>query len=256
LNERCDDHPSAPGALRRGLQILTLLRRSEGVPLSPAQIASALSIPRPTVYRVLTVLESESYVRRTGDGRKFFIEYPEHGESITLLEHMRTVMRAVAAHTGNAVFLVKREGPELVCLHREIGTHPLQVLSMQVGARAPLGVGAAGVAMLSVLPEAERSDVLATNAASYVEYGNLQVSTIRKLVENCGVRGYAVVGNYMLKGVLSVGITLEPQGSVPLMAMSVTGPHERLPLVRQKQVADFMRNALNAINGNVLADMT
>jgi DNA-binding IclR family transcriptional regulator len=242
-----DDVQSGPGALRRGLHILSLLRRSDGAPLSPAQIASALSMPRPSAYRVLAILESESYVTRTADGKRFILAESDAGTPSEFAGRLREVMERVAARTGNPVFLVRREGPDLVCEHREIGTHRLQILSMRVGHRAPLGVGAAGIALLSRLPEAELSAVFRQNADAYASYRNLQVSTIRTLIDNCRARGYAVVGNYMLPGVLSVGICIQREGARPHTAMSVTAPHERLPLSRQREVAEFMRRELDMV---------
>lgn len=248
MRKESDDAQSGPGALRRGLHILSLLRRSEGAPLSPAQIASALSMPRPSAYRVLAILESESYVTRTSDGKRFMLADEAGTETYSGFSgQLREVMARVAARTGNPVFLVRREGADLVCLHREIGTHRLQILSMRVGHRAPLGVGAAGIALLSRLREPELAAVLHENATAYAGYRNLQVSTIRTLIENCCARGYAVVGNYMLPGVLSVGVCVQSKGSRPRTAMSVTAPHERLPLSRQKEIAEFMRRELDAL---------
>lgn len=238
-----------PGALRRGLHILTLLRRSAGTPLSPAEIAATLGIPRPSAYRVLAILESEAYAVRTDDGKRYSIAAPADGladDSSDFVRRMRPVMKRVAAEIGNAVFLVQRDGPELVCLHREIGTHPLQILSLDIGGRAPLGVGAAGVALLSLMTSQQVNQTLQQNAEAYVEYGHLHASTIRKLIENCRTRGYSVVGNYMLKGVLAVGICIRPGDSHPLTAISVTAPHARLPLSRQKEVAELMRREVAA----------
>lgn len=247
MRKEPDDSQAGPGALRRGLHILSLLRRSEGAPLSPAQIASALSMPRPSAYRVLAILESESYVTRTGDGKRFMLAEPGAGTSGGYDERLREVMDRVASRTGNPVFLVKRDGPDLVCVHREIGTHRLQILSMQIGHRAPLGVGAAGIALLSRLPKTELAALLKENADAYAGYRNLQVATIRTLIDSCRARGYAVVGNYMLSGVLSVGICVQREGSHPFTAMSVTAPHERLPLSRQREIAELMRCELDTL---------
>ena len=248
MRKESEDVHSGPGALRRGLHILSLLRRSEGAPLSPAQIASALSIPRPSAYRVLAILESESYVARSSDGKRFVLAEPGAETSSGVSPSLHEVMERIAARTGNPVFLVRRDGGDLVCLHRKIGTHRLQILSMRVGHRAPLGVGAAGIALLARLPESELAAVLKANASAYADYRNLQVSTIRTLIENCRTRGYAVVGNYMLPGVLSVGICVQQEGIRPQTAISVTAPHERLPLSRQKEVAEFMRRELDGMN--------
>jgi DNA-binding IclR family transcriptional regulator len=243
-----------PGALRKGLHILRLLRYADAA-LTPAEVAQALDIARPTAYRVLDVLEQERLIQRSTDGRSFLL-HPEAGSmqdkwSAFVLQ-MKPVMQGIASRTGNAVFLVRQEGHELVCLHREIGSHAVQILSLQVGARSPLGVGAAGIAILSVLKPRQLHDVLERNAATYMEYGNIRPSTIRKLVENCHARGYSVVGNYMLHGVLAVGRSIPATATRPVTAISVTAPHERMPLPRQKEIAAIIHEALRA--GGIEAD--
>lgn len=229
--------------------LLKLLQRNPGITMSPAELARATDIPRPTVYRLLEILENEGYVRRLADG-SFYAAPPIDGslagEWAAFVTQMRPVLERVAANTGNAVFLSRRDGDDLVCMHREIGTHPVQVLSLQVGGRSPLGVGAGGIAMLSTLPDAQIESIMARNAAAYIEYGNLQVSTLRKLTANCRERGYAVVGNYALKGVLAIGVPIMPTARRPLSSISVTAPHERMPLARQKVIAEMIRGEIKA----------
>ncbi|MFC4273858.1 IclR family transcriptional regulator [Achromobacter aloeverae] len=237
-----------PGALRRGLRILLHLQRSTR-PLGPAEIARAVEMTRPTVYRLLDILEGEGFVRRDESGKAFLASAPEvdvGSEWALFIRRMKPIMERIAVQTGNAVFLSRRDHRSLICLHREIGSHPVQILSLQIGGRSPLGVGAGGIAMLGALSLRERDEVMAANAAEYLEWGNLHVSTIRKLIENCRARGYSVVGNYALQGVLAVGIAIAGNARRPVTALSVTAPHDRLPLQRQREVAALMRGELAA----------
>ncbi|MBV7486050.1 IclR family transcriptional regulator [Bordetella sp. BOR01] len=243
--------PMGPGALRRGLHIVNLLRRQGGT-LSVAAIAKATGLPRPTAYRLLDVLESEGYVRRDDTGKRFALGSPD----VSLGDHwqmfvqdMKPVMISIARRTGNAVFLVRRDELNLLCLHREIGPYPIQVLSLNIGGRQPLGVGAAGVAMLSTLAPRQLASLLKRNQAAYLDYGNLQLATVRRLVENCLARGYAVVGGYSLKGVLAVGVAIPATASLPLAALSVTAPLDRMPLARQREIAQIIQDELKPVIG-------
>lgn len=242
------DEASGPGALRRGLRVLLHLQRSVRA-LGPAEIALAVNMPRPTVYRLLGILETEGFVRRDESGKAFLAAVPEvdaGSEWAAFIKRMKPAMERIAAQTGNAVFLSRRDHCNLICLHREIGSHPVQILALQIGGCSPLGVGAGGIAMLASLNQRELDEVIETNAAQYLEWGNLHVSTIRKLIENCRARGYSVVGNYALQGVLAVGIAIPGNSRRPVTALSVTAPHDRLPLHRQKEVAALIRSELVA----------
>ncbi|WP_454688574.1 IclR family transcriptional regulator [Achromobacter aloeverae] len=242
------DEAAGPGALRRGLRILLHLQRGTR-PLAPAEIAKAVDMTRPTVYRLLDVLEAEGFVRRDESGKAFVAAAPEvdaGSEWAMFIKRMRPLMERIAAQTGNAVFLSRRDQRDLICLHREIGSHPVQILSLPIGGRSPLGVGAGGIAMLGSLSQREIDEVIEANAAEYLEWGNLHVSTIRKLIENCRARGYSVVGNYALQGVLAVGVAIAGNARRPVTSLSVTAPHDRLPLQRQREVAALMRGELAA----------
>src|SRR5690606_13828338 len=99
-------------------------------------------------------------------------------------------MRRIAAATGNSTFLIRRAGCDSLCLHREFGDYPIQVVSVIVGGRQPLGVGAAGLALLSALPNDGVDEVLRHNAALLHAYGNISLQTMRHLVRSTRARGY------------------------------------------------------------------
>ncbi|MCR2134573.1 hypothetical protein NSX40_24540, partial [Salmonella enterica] len=74
--------------------------------------------------------------------------------------------------------------------------------------RQPLGVGAAGLALLGALPPAEADEVIAQNEQALRAYGGMTVAQMRRLAENARDRGWAVVGNAAVPGVLGVGVAL------------------------------------------------
>lgn len=233
---------AGPRALRRGLQILSALKHAPSQ--KAAQIAALTGIPRPTVYRLIEVLEAEGYVLRHADGKTFSLPNVEDSDSgdrwAAFVRHMKPVLRSIAKRTGNTVFLGRQISRDLLCLHREIGPLPIQILSLPVGGRQPLGVGAAGVALLSMMDSADVASIAEANRAAYATYGNLHVSTVHSLVQTCIARGYSVVGNYALRGVLAVGIPLRDIAGVPRASVSVTGPIDRMPMSRQRELARTM----------------
>jgi len=239
--------PMEPGALRRGLRILGALR--DAAALRAAELAALTGIPRPTVYRLLEILEAEGFVAREADGKSFTlaaaVDNPDDRWG-AFVRQMEPVMRRIAQRTGNAVFLVRQKDNDLLCLHREIGTYPIQILSLPVGGRQPLGVGAAGVALLSTMGARQVTALLKANTEAYLNYGNLHVSTVRRLVENCRERGYAVVGNYSLKGILAVGVPMKASGGLGQAAMSVTAPLDRMSIPRQREAVAIMQAEIKA----------
>ncbi|WP_227163463.1 IclR family transcriptional regulator, partial [Lactiplantibacillus plantarum] len=68
-----------------------------------------------------------------------------HAEAV---RGLRPVLRQISDVSGDSAFLICRAGGDSLCLHREVGNYPVQVLAVTIGHRQPLGVGAAGLALL------------------------------------------------------------------------------------------------------------
>lgn len=77
---------------------------------------------------------------------------------------MQPIMQELAQLTGDAVFLVGRDGDDSVSLWREIGPYPVQILATYVGKRQPLGVGSGGMAYLATLGDEAIEQIIERNA--------------------------------------------------------------------------------------------
>lgn len=70
-------------------------------------------------------------------------------------------MQRLARRTDDTVFLVVRSGDYGHCLHCEEGSYPVKALVLQVGGMRILGIGSAGVTLLSALPDDEVTGLIA-----------------------------------------------------------------------------------------------
>ena len=113
-----------------------------------------------------------------------------------------------------------------------------------MGHRQPLGVGAAGLALLAALPPGESDEVIAQNEQALRAYGGMTVAQMRRLVENTRNRGWSVVGNAAVPGVLGVGVALCDAGGYPRLAVSVSSLISRMQAARQHNIADLIRAQL------------
>jgi DNA-binding IclR family transcriptional regulator len=84
----------------------------------------------------------------------------------------------------------------------------VQVLTVNVGNRQPLGTGAGGLAILSALSDAERAECVRANAKRITSYGALTESTLRALVRATQARGHAIIGHYNVPGVIGIGVAM------------------------------------------------
>jgi DNA-binding IclR family transcriptional regulator len=249
---------SGPQTLRKGLTVLSLLKQMAPEGLGATEVARHTQLDRGTIQRLFLALETSGWVRRDDAGRRYYM----HSDGQQLIHSLSAVpngppaplvlaalpaMRRLARQLGDAVFLVARDGQESVCIHREVGDFPLQILATHVGKRYPLGVGSAGMSLLAALPEREAQKVIKANASRLDEYGGITAEMVERLRLNTQQRGYAVMQNYAVRGALGVGCAMKGKGSLPIMAMSVSAVTDRMSIQRQGEVARLLRHELDSL---------
>lgn len=237
--------------LRRGLQLLDAVLESGRDGLRVVDLCRAAGLERATVYRLLATLVESGYVAPRGRFRYVA------GPRLAVLAHpalpsdfaarLQPVLARVSAACGDAAFAIVRDGPASHCIARQVGTHPVQILVIQVGTRQPLGVGAAGLALLAALPDEEVAAAITANAPVLGRYGGMTADRMEIMVRATRERGWSVIGNHATHGVLAVGMAVLGSDGAPVAAISVASTMDRMPRGRQQLIARWMREALTAL---------
>jgi len=243
-----DPEEAGSRTLRRGLQVLDAILAAGSEGLRVVDMCRATELERPTVYRLLATLTDSGYVGRQGRFRYVagarVARLTQVPQLSSLAARLQPVLAQVSASCGDAAFAVVRDGPLSHCIARQVGTHPVQILVIEVGTRQPLGVGAAGLALLAALPDAEVQSVIEANAPVLAAYGGMTPERLRILVRATRERGWSVVGNHATRGVLAVGMAVRNAKDMPVAGISVATTMARLPRQRQQLIARAMREAL------------
>ncbi|MDO9025939.1 IclR family transcriptional regulator C-terminal domain-containing protein [Zwartia sp.] len=238
---------AGPSTFKRGLEVLELLRRAGEPGLTIPEIAAGARIQRSTTYRFLDVLVRFGCVSRDDTTKRYSVRpywaAPDRSDE-AVLEDAKSALRRISDLTGDSAFLICRSGADSLCLHREVGTYPLQVLTVAAGHRQPLGVGAAGLAFLAALPQEEVALLIEQNAPRLGAYGSMSAEQLQLLVNTTRDRGWSVVGNAAVQGVLGVGVALCDPNGQPILAVSVSSVIDRMPITRQKTIAEWIATAL------------
>ncbi|ARP87461.1 IclR family transcriptional regulator [Bordetella genomosp. 9] len=238
---------AGPRTLRRGLRVLAALRDHGPEGLCVTDLARYTGIQRPTIYRLMAALMEAGLAQPVAGTKRYRAQLTQESgtpESDPRLRLTLPALRRLAERTGDAVFLVVRDGDESVSLHREIGGYPVQILATYAGKRQPLGVGSGGMALLAALPDDVAHAIVARNAAYLDEYGGMTTHEMLRLIENTRSRGYSVVGNHAVRGALGVGCALLDAQGEPLLAISVTAIIDRMPAQRQREIAGWIQAEL------------
>jgi DNA-binding IclR family transcriptional regulator len=211
--------------------------------LSVAELVVLSGLERPTVHRIVQALARQGLLNRPAGSKRYVLgdycrqlaaAFADRTDLRTVCE---PVLRGVSDKTGNSAFLIGRMGFESICLARVIGTYPVQVLTVNVGNRHPLGVGAGGLAILSTLPVAEQNECIRANAKRLGSYGALTESTLRTLIRATQHRGHAVIGHYSVPGVMAIGMAIRNASGAVMGAIATASIDSRMSRNEQQLAA-------------------
>ncbi|CUA98831.1 IclR family transcriptional regulator [Comamonas thiooxydans] len=237
--------------LSRGLAVMDAVLAGPQEGMRVAELCRQTGLERATIYRLLAALQEARYVTlvsryRYGPGERWRALVPCSKQREDLAQRLAPVLAAISEGCGDAAFAVVRDGGLSHCIARHVGSYPIQILVIQVGTRQPLGVGAAGLALLSALADREVEAVLDVNAPALALYGGMTQQRLRLLVLATRERGWSLVGNHATQNVLAVGLPVCDASGDVLAGISVAATENRMPRERQRRIVQLMRKSLRA----------
>ena len=256
-----DDEPLQGGqAIRRAVAVLRTLAigGERGVPL--AEVVQATSLTRPTVHRIVHVLIEEGIVERSERTGNYVVgrQVPElalaRPSRSPLLVAAEPHLAAASVQFGDTLFLTVRTGFDTLCVARRIGSYPIQILSIEVGVRRPLGVSSAGVAILAAMPSPEARKIVLANEARFKAY-RTDAPTVISQIQLARRRGYNLRDVGLVQGTKSLSAWIRTPDGQPAGAITLSAIRNRLSPRRAIEVADFLVAAARSIEAALPRDL-
>ena len=148
--------------LRNACRILDYLAHTEQ-PLSSAEIADRLEIPRSTTLRIIFTLEAQQFVRKEGKrvtlGSALIPLGNKAQKSLSIRELAGPILQKLSDATGETSHLAILTTNKVLLLEVCNSPHPLSAHSPQ-GATADLHCSATGKALMAYMDEAAREPLL------------------------------------------------------------------------------------------------
>ncbi|MDT8913158.1 IclR family transcriptional regulator [Amycolatopsis sp. PS_44_ISF1] len=227
--------------------VLSTLRVLEEVsarqPIGVSELSRVMGIPKSSVQRCLVTLREAGWLRITDPARSRW------GVTMRVLaiglrgadeegfrDLARPVIKRLAAETGETVHFALRDGDHLIVVLREDGTHAVRVF-VEIGARLPLPVTSAGVAILARLGADEVAEVLERGVEDFD--GEVPgPGELREEIARAAERGYAVT----LSGrdrprVASFGAVVTGSAGLPVATITLSVPELRFEAAREEDLA-------------------
>ncbi|MFE7505531.1 IclR family transcriptional regulator [Promicromonospora sp. NPDC057488] len=232
------------GTLARGLDIIERLAATPGATVQ--RLATDLDLSRSAAYRIVGTLRERGYVvgetelrlgpvvMRLGlqalDGLDIHAVGPEH-------------LRELVAETEETAFIAIFDDDQMCYVMQEEGPQVVKVVS-KLGSRAPLHASGLGKAYLSALPAAEAEAVV--GRIPLTGYTDTTFTTPPALhAELARIRelGWALDDAEREPGVRCVAAPIRGAGELPVAAISVAGPRDRIVAAQPAIVTAVRRTA-------------
>jgi DNA-binding IclR family transcriptional regulator len=254
-------NPGALSARQSGTQsiyraslLLSIVANSGDTGVRLVDVATNARLHIATARRILQVLVSQGFLSFES-ARKIYTIGPAIFSYAVLgspwfsrYQTFRPVLDNIAKQTGDTVIFSIRSGNEAVCLTRTEGEHPIRVMTLDVGARRPLGVGSGSLSILAFTPDDDREGIIEQNAAQYAKYG-LTTSRIRQMVARTREEGFAFNAGVIVEGVYGLAVPILSRSGGAVASVSVASVAARLTKIRRIEVLKVVREALQTLAG-------
>ncbi|MEZ3161161.1 IclR family transcriptional regulator [Microbacterium sp. BWT-B31] len=230
--------------LEKASEVIDVLSK-EG-PLTPADIAERIGVPRPSVYRLLDGLHaiglteplpdstaglSLRWLHLADTAREAMSEWADAGE----------VLADLVDRTGQTTYLSVLRNNEAVCVEWAQG-RAIGVLLLKPGRSLPLHAGAAGRALLAFAADVD--SYLATSVRHrYTARTLVDDQTIRDDAEATRARGYAISDGDVTEGIGALGAPVRSATGAVLGVVSIAGLADELTNQRQELSRDLLAAA-------------
>jgi DNA-binding IclR family transcriptional regulator len=251
------DDDTASSSVQRAFSIVRALADSQAKGGRVTHVAKATGLTQATTHRLLQSLVAERIVEQDEQSKlyrlsiDFFALAARAGNSMDLRALCRPSLLRLCASLGDTIFLLVRSGFDAVCLDRSEGPFPIRSFTGDIGGRVALGVGQGSLAILAMLPEAEREEVIRFNLPRVREFGVLDEVYLRTEIERVRQLGYAGRNTGLLEGMAGVAVPVIDRDGRPVAALSVGTISSRLSADRLPTVVELLKREAAAIGAKI-----
>lgn len=204
------------GILQRSSRLVQLL--AERGPMSTADAAEQVGMPRPSLYRLADALTQARLLETTPDGRlRVSLHWLRLAdatrEGMTEWAGARDVLDDLATVTGQTVYLSLPRADRAVCIDWSRG-RGVSVLALKPGRTLPLYAGAAGRVTLAFRPEPLEEYLEDAPFPPFTEHTLTSADELRADVAATQGRGYSVSDEDVTRGIGALGVPLIRDGTL------------------------------------------
>lgn len=227
------DDRSGASSIRRTVILLRAVAQGGDRGRRLSDLARDTGLHKATASRILNHLVEEQAVTRNEDKRfvlaREMLQAMGLPHSISQLRaQARPLLAAMTDRLEDVALLSVRSGYDSLCIDRHVGRYPLQALSLDVGRRRPLGVGAGSLCLYSWLDTEERAQIRAAIGEEMATFPKAGPDRIEELAAESRAQGYSYLPDFVVPGMTGIGAPVRDRNGMVIAAVSIAAVGDRL----------------------------
>ena len=218
-------------------------------PLALADLVEATGLPKSTVHRLLLLLESERWLAREPDGRRYSAGPRLATLALAALQNpahraeRHAVLRGLVEEVGETCNFTMQDGDEVVYLDRVEARWPLRLM-LAPGSHVPLHCTASGKLFLALMPPARRRRLLAAAPLARLTRNTITDgdSLLREL-ERIRAENIGTDNEEFLAGLTAIAVPVVDTRGRLLATVAVHAPTSRMSLAKARTHVPTLRRA-------------
>ncbi len=229
---------SAGGRIPTNLRTLLLLEvlGQADEPLTATEINARLDLPKQTVHRLCATLETEGFLTRPGNGKRFSPSRRarELGTGLLFASRLHIarhqILMDVARQVRETVNFVVPEDTGMSYLDRVETDWPFRV-QLPVGSNVPFHCTASGKTFMASLPApARKAFVSALTLAPLTPRTHTDPASLLQDLAEIAERGYALDQEEFVEGMVAIAVPIRDTQGRFVAALAFHGPAQRVSL--------------------------
>lgn len=248
-----EDKATGTQLLDRAVAILNHLGEVGRGGARVSDIAETFGLNMSTAHRIIAGLERHRYVEKDPTSKRYrlglalFALGAKAADTTGLRRVSHPALMRIASQTGDTVFLMARNGFNVVCVDRQEGTYMIDSLTGSVGGQIPMGVGPASQVILAHMPEREAEVVLEANASQYHRFNGLSVAEIRQSLTTIREQRFAADHGHLVEGISALAVPIIPVSGDVAGSIAINMTSARLGADRQSALLAMLREEVRQI---------
>ncbi|MEX0730101.1 MAG: IclR family transcriptional regulator [Aquisalimonadaceae bacterium] len=201
-----------------------------GRPLSLPEIAELVDLPKPTVHRLVTLLEDMGYAIKDADGRRYTPGPSTHRLALSLMQNRprtgarHATLQRLADKVSEACNIVLLDGYQLTYIDRVDAEWPLR-LRFDVGSHVPIHCTATGKLLLALQPKRVRDRLIhSARLQAMTEHSIVDPDRLSEVLRKIRREQVGTDDQEFLNEMAAIAVPIKPPEGPPVVALSIHAP--------------------------------